>query len=66
MELIDKKAALKALYLAGELINKYGGRFYEGKFYGCQSAYEIIKDMLFALKSKQTTEWKRKKKPKNM
>ena len=45
MELIDKKAALKALYLAGELINKYGGRFYEGKFYGCQSAYEIIKDM---------------------
>ena len=45
MELIDKKAALKAIYLAGELINKYGGRFYEGKFYGCQSAYEIIKDM---------------------
>lgn len=45
MELIDKKAALKALYLAGELINKYGGRFYEGKFYGYQSAYEIIKDM---------------------
>lgn len=25
MELIDKKAALKALYLAGELINKYKG-----------------------------------------
>ena len=45
MELIDKKAALKAIYLAGELIKKYGGRFYEGKFYGCQSAYEIIKDM---------------------
>lgn len=45
MQLIDKKAALKAIYLAGELINKYGGRFYEGKFYGCQSAYEIIKDM---------------------
>lgn len=45
MELIDKKAALKAIYLAGELINKYGGRFYEGKFYGYQSAYEIIKDM---------------------
>lgn len=45
MELIDKKAALKAIYLAGELIKKYGGRFYEGKFYGCQSAYEIINDM---------------------
>ena len=30
-ELIDKKAALKALYLAGEAIKEYSGRFYEGK-----------------------------------
>lgn len=53
MELIDKKAALKAIYLAGELIKKYGGRFYEGKFYGCQSAYEIINDMSTVEERKQ-------------
>lgn len=45
MELIDKKAALKALYLAGEAIKEYSGRFYEGKFNGYQCAYELINDM---------------------
>lgn len=45
MELIDKKAALKALYLAGEAIKEYSGRFYEGKFNGYQCAYEVINDM---------------------
>lgn len=45
MELIDKKAALKAIYLAGETIKEYSGRFYEGKFNGLQCAYEIINDM---------------------
>lgn len=41
MELIDKKAALKALYLAGEAIKEYSGRFYEGKFNGYQWQPEI-------------------------
>jgi hypothetical protein len=45
LELIDKKAALKAIYLAGEAIKEYSGRFYEGKFNGLQCAYEIINDM---------------------
>lgn len=45
MELIDKKAALKAIYLAGEAIKEYSGRFYEGKFNGYQCAYELINDM---------------------
>lgn len=35
-----------------------------GKYY--KSHFEAEKHLLFALKSKQTTEWKRKKKPKNM
>ena len=45
MELIDKKSALKRIYLAGEAIKEYSGRFYEGKFNGLQGAYEIINDM---------------------
>ena len=45
MELIDKKSALEKIYLAGESIKEYSGRFYEGKFNGYQCAYEIINDM---------------------
>lgn len=45
MELIDKKSVLKKIYLAGEAIKEYSGRFYEGKFNGLQCAYEIINDM---------------------
>lgn len=63
MELIDKKAALKALYLAGEAIKEYSGRFYEGKFNGYQCAYELINDMPA---EKERDKGQRKKKPKNM
>lgn len=45
MRLIDAKAALEKIYLAGEAIKEYSGRFYEGKFNGLQCAYEIINDM---------------------
>lgn len=45
MKLIDAKAALEKIYLAGEAIKEYSGRFYEGKFNGLQCAYEIINDM---------------------
>lgn len=45
MKMIDKKAALEKIYLAGEHIKEYSGRFYEGKFNGLQCAYEIINDM---------------------
>lgn len=43
MELIDKKAALKAIYLAGELINKYGGRFYEANFTDVKARMRLLK-----------------------
>lgn len=45
MRLIDAKAALEKIYLAGEAIKEYSGRFYEGKYNGLQCAYEIINDM---------------------
>lgn len=45
MRLIDTKASLEKIYLAGEAIKEYSGRFYEGKYNGLQCAYEIINDM---------------------
>jgi hypothetical protein len=38
MRLIDAKAALEKIYLAGEAIKEYSGRFYEGKEYRCEEA----------------------------
>lgn len=57
MKLIDAKAALEKIYLAGEAIKEYSGRFYEGKFNGLQCAYEIINDMS-TVEERQHGYWK--------